>query len=59
MWTFLSDYFPQASLPGKLKCSPASHETGWGSVTEKDHSVPASLEFWDKARGLPGGGVTW
>lgn len=44
MWTFLSDFFPQASLPGKLKCSPASHETGWGSVTEK---TIVSLLLWN------------
>lgn len=59
MGTFLSDFSPQASLPRKLKDCPASDGTGWGSVTERTCSVPASLKFWNKADGLPGRGVAW
>lgn len=54
MWIFLSDIFFSPSI-----FAQEAEGTGWGSVTERTHSVPASLELWDKAKGLPGGGVTW
>lgn len=57
MWKFLSCIF-QESLSRKQKTCPASRVSCYGTVTERTRGVPAPLEYWDMARGLPGGGGT-